>query len=117
VRTHSTDDHITRQSIGLSNNKTLSQTTTNNEFQREVELLQHVGSHGGIVTFIDAFEGGKYFHIVTELCLGGELYDRIVQQMEQKKICYGIENGINDAGSPNTTTNLAASQTLLLQKW
>jgi serine/threonine protein kinase len=38
----------------------------------------------GIVTFIDAFEDGKYFHIVTELCLGGELYDRIVQQMEQR---------------------------------
>mmetsp|Transcript_84007 Transcript_84007/g.125922 ORF Transcript_84007/g.125922 Transcript_84007/m.125922 type:complete len:360 (-) Transcript_84007:97-1176(-) len=54
------------------------------EVRQEVELLQHVGAHRGIVSLIDAFEDETYFHIITELCMGGELYDRIVSQMERR---------------------------------
>ena len=49
--------------------------------QREVELLDYAGHHHGIVNLIDVFESTTEFHIITELCLGGELYDRIIEQM------------------------------------
>jgi serine/threonine protein kinase len=44
---------------------------------REIALLRETG-HRGIVRFVDVFEDEDYVHIVTELCTGGELYERIV---------------------------------------
>ena len=44
---------------------------------REVEILRAAGRHRNIVRLVGAFEDGEYVHIVTELCRGGELFDRI----------------------------------------
>ena len=44
---------------------------------REISLLRET-RHRNIVRLVDAFEDEDYVHIVTELCTGGELFDRIV---------------------------------------
>jgi serine/threonine protein kinase len=44
---------------------------------REIALLRDV-DHGGIVRLVDVFEDDEYVHIVTDLCTGGELFDKIV---------------------------------------
>lgn len=45
---------------------------------REIILLQQV-EHDSIVKLIDFYEDEKYIHLVTDLCTGGELYDKICE--------------------------------------
>ena len=45
--------------------------------KREIEILKEV-KHPNIIELIDVFEDSKYLHLVTELCTGGELFDRII---------------------------------------
>ena len=47
--------------------------------KREIEILRTV-DHPNIIKFYGAYEDAKYFHIVMELCEGGELFDRIVER-------------------------------------
>jgi calcium-dependent protein kinase len=35
--------------------------------------------HPNIIKVIEFYEDAKYFYIVTELCMGGELFDRILE--------------------------------------
>jgi serine/threonine protein kinase len=46
---------------------------------REIMLLKEMG-HGSIVQLVDVFEDAEYLHLVTDLCTGGELFDRIIQR-------------------------------------
>lgn len=46
---------------------------------REIALLREM-RHGRIVRLVDVFEDAEYVHLVTDLCEGGELFDRIVQK-------------------------------------
>jgi len=46
---------------------------------REVILLREM-KHGSIVQLVDFFEDADYVHIVTDLCTGGELFDKITKQ-------------------------------------
>ena len=34
--------------------------------------------HANIIKLFDVFEGTRHLHLVTELCTGGELFDRII---------------------------------------
>ena len=43
----------------------------------EVEILRAL-DHPNILKIIDIVEDSKYYHIVTELCTGGELFERII---------------------------------------
>lgn len=45
-------------------------------FKNEVEILRQV-KHPNIVEFYDAFKDGDKFCVVTVLCQGGELFDRV----------------------------------------
>eukprot|EP00934_Nitzschia_sp_Nitz4_P000663 Nitzschia sp. Nitz4//scaffold104_size75438//14107//15694//NITZ4_005652-RA/size75438-snap-gene-0.119-mRNA-1//-1//CDS//3329532374//663//frame0 len=47
--------------------------------KKEVELLSEV-DHPHIIKLYDVFEEEKTIHLVTELCSGGELYDRVVEK-------------------------------------
>ncbi|RWV77269.1 hypothetical protein GW17_00061920 [Ensete ventricosum] len=47
---------------------------------REVEIMQHVSGHPGIVTLKAVFEDSKSFHLVMELCSGGRLMDQMVKE-------------------------------------
>jgi len=46
---------------------------------REIMLLQDM-KHHGIVQLVDVCEDGEYIHLVTDLCQGGELFDKIIER-------------------------------------
>ncbi|KAL3783719.1 hypothetical protein ACHAW5_008799 [Stephanodiscus triporus] len=46
---------------------------------REIALLREM-RHGSIIRLVDVFEDADYVHIVTDLCQGGELFDKIVEK-------------------------------------
>lgn len=50
---------------------------------REVRLLRDL-RHPGIVRLVDAYEDETYVHIVTDLCEGGELFDRIADRIADR---------------------------------
>ena len=52
------------------------------DLHREVELLREV-KHENVVQLKDVYEDENWVHIVTELCEGGELFDRIVQNKKK----------------------------------
>lgn len=49
--------------------------------KREIQILKEV-KHPNIIELIDVFEDSKYLHLVTELCTGGELFDRIIAKKQ-----------------------------------
>ena len=48
---------------------------------REINLLVKM-KHKNIVQLLDVYEDEHYVHLVTELCHGGELYERIFQKIQ-----------------------------------
>ncbi|CAD8156509.1 unnamed protein product [Paramecium octaurelia] len=46
---------------------------------REVDILKQL-DHLNIISIYEFYQDSEYFYIVTELCQGGELFDRIVQE-------------------------------------
>jgi len=46
-------------------------------FTREVQCLRTI-HHNHCIELFDVYEETKYIHLITELCTGGELHDRIV---------------------------------------
>lgn len=48
--------------------------------QLEAEILRHVSGHPSIVRLVDTYEDVRYVHLVTELCSGGMLFDRIIDK-------------------------------------
>lgn len=49
--------------------------------KREIEILAEV-KHKNIIKLIEVHEDAKYLHLITELCTGGELFDRIIAKTE-----------------------------------
>lgn len=47
--------------------------------KREIEIMRSV-NHPHIIRLYDVFEDDKNIFLVTELCTGGELYDRVVDK-------------------------------------
>ena len=47
--------------------------------ENELDILRQV-DHPNIIKYYESFNDGEYLHIVTELCTGGELFERIVQK-------------------------------------
>ncbi|KAL5982343.1 hypothetical protein ACLOJK_016414 [Asimina triloba] len=47
---------------------------------REVEIMQHLSGHRGVVTLHAVFEDPDCFHLVMELCPGGRLLDEMVKE-------------------------------------
>ncbi len=54
--------------------------------QREIAFLGQV-DHPSIIHTYEIFEDKKNVHIVTEMCYGGELFDKIVDNAEKGKQC------------------------------
>jgi calcium-dependent protein kinase len=52
--------------------------------KREVEILQTLDHPNLIVTFA-TYEDPKYLHIVTELCTGGELLEKLIEKKRYKE--------------------------------
>ena len=49
--------------------------------KREIEILKEV-DHPNIIKLEEILEDHKYLHLVTELCTGGELFDRIISKTQ-----------------------------------
>lgn len=64
------------KSIDISNIK------DKNRFEQEVGIQQRL-HHPNIVRLYEVFKDAKNVYLVMELCTGGELFDRIVEQAEQ----------------------------------
>lgn len=47
---------------------------------REVEIMQHLSGHPGVVTLKAVYEDAESFHLVMELCSGGRLLDRMAKE-------------------------------------
>jgi serine/threonine protein kinase len=47
---------------------------------REVEIMQHLSGHPGVVTLKAVFEDADKFYLVIELCSGGRLLDEIARE-------------------------------------
>ena len=52
--------------------------------RREIEILRCV-DHPCIIKLYDVYEDDRFIHLVTELCTGGELFDRIIQKTESEE--------------------------------
>lgn len=49
--------------------------------RREIELLKEV-HHPHVIELYDVYEDNFSIHLVTELCTGGELYDKVIEYAE-----------------------------------
>jgi len=49
--------------------------------KREIQILKEV-DHPNIIDLIDVYEDTKYLHLITEVCTGGELFDRIIAKTQ-----------------------------------
>ncbi|KAH7524319.1 hypothetical protein FEM48_Zijuj06G0106800 [Ziziphus jujuba var. spinosa] len=47
---------------------------------REVEIMQHLSGHPGVVTLQAVYEETECFHLVMELCSGGRLIDKMFEE-------------------------------------
>ncbi|CAN0001482.1 unnamed protein product, partial [Phaeothamnion confervicola] len=52
--------------------------------KREIEILRTV-EHPTIIQLVDVYEDDNHLHLVTELCTGGELFDRIIAKTESEE--------------------------------
>lgn len=49
--------------------------------KREIAILKEV-KHPHIIELIEVYEDERYLHLITELCTGGELFDRIIAKTQ-----------------------------------
>ena len=48
------------------------------EFRNEVEILKQI-DHPNVIKVYEYFMDAKNFHLVTDLCRGGEMFEYIIQ--------------------------------------
>lgn len=53
--------------------------------QQEIEILRQAGEHRNIIGFRDMFQDEDNWYIVMEMAEGGELFDRLVEQVGARK--------------------------------
>lgn len=72
-----------RQTGELAAVKTIEKARVENleNLQREIELLREV-HHPHIIELYDVYDDALSLHLVTELCTGGELYDKVIEKAE-----------------------------------
>jgi len=57
---------------------------------REVEIMQHVSGHPGVVTLKAVYEDAECWHLVMELCSGGRLVDKMREGPCSEHVAAGI---------------------------
>lgn len=70
---------------------TKSRVTRPEMLRREVEILKTV-KHANIVEIVAVYDEPHYLHIVSELCTGGELFERIIQKSSSKEKHFNEED-------------------------
>lgn len=77
----------------------LSDTETTNLLE-EVTVMQML-SHQNIVRMEDFFDEGEKFYIVTELMVGGELFDEIVKKVRLRCVGCRVDDTSGSATTPS----------------
>lgn len=49
--------------------------------KREIDILKEV-RHPNIIRLVEVYEDERYLHLITEVCTGGELFDRIIAKTQ-----------------------------------
>lgn len=62
--------------------------------RREIDILKDV-HHPNIIRLIEVHEDTKYLHLITELCTGGELFDRIIAKTQSPEGHYSEFDAAN----------------------
>lgn len=70
------------------------------DIMKEIQIMQHLSGQPNIVEFKGAYEDPYSVHVVMELCLGGELFDRIIarghySERAAASICRSIVNVVH----------------------
>lgn len=52
--------------------------------KREIDILKEV-RHPNIIRLMEVYEDERYLHLITELCTGGELFDRIIAKTQSSE--------------------------------
>ncbi|CAH9063514.1 unnamed protein product [Cuscuta europaea] len=50
------------------------------DVRREIEIMHHLAGHPNVISIKGSYEDSVAVHFVMELCVGGELFDRIVKR-------------------------------------
>ena len=77
-------ERATRQRYAVKSIRKSDPAVKTNGLLREIILLDEM-RHASIIQLKDVFEDEEYLHIVTELCEGGELFDKIVDKASRRK--------------------------------
>jgi calcium-dependent protein kinase len=62
--------------------------------KREIDILKEV-NHPNIIKLIEVHEDLKYLHLITELCTGGELFDRIIAKTQSPEGHFSEKDAAN----------------------
>lgn len=62
--------------------------------KRETDILKEV-NHPNIIRLIEVHEDKKYLHLITELCTGGELFDRIISKTQSPEGHFSEKDAAN----------------------
>nr|GEX58064.1 calcium-dependent protein kinase 1-like [Tanacetum cinerariifolium] len=54
------------------------------DVRREIQIIHHLAGHPNVISIKGAYEDAIVVHVVMELCAGGELFDRIIQNLYNK---------------------------------
>lgn len=65
--------------------------------KREVALLKEC-DHPNIIQLVEVHEDQKYLHLITELCTGGELFDRIIEKTQSEEGHFSERDAANLVG-------------------
>lgn len=52
--------------------------------KREIEILKEV-DHPHLIKLQEVYEDERYLHLITEICTGGELFDRIIAKTQSEE--------------------------------
>lgn len=77
-------DRTTRQRFAVKSIRKSDPAVKIGGLHREITLLDQM-KHASIIQLRDVFEDEEYLHLVTELCEGGELFDKILERASRRK--------------------------------
>jgi calcium-dependent protein kinase len=62
----------------------------NDTFDKEIELLIKM-DHPNIIKLYEVYDDKRYIYLIMEECVGGELFDRLIEKAEKRKLFTEME--------------------------
>jgi len=91
------------------------------EVKEEIDILQRVGKHPNIVSLVNSFEDDKEFFLVTELCSGGDLFSRIIEnghfsEKQAISVCKQLGQALEHIHSKGITHRDLKPENILMER-